>query len=189
VIKGRGAYDVDLDIADRYGRYECVGLAVRAPHGGRVDGDLLRRLRVADLVRATAAELEDSGLADAAAKTLENAGAPPDNAAAGSQEWREWHNREIAQPARAEAARYRRMVKEAAQAGGVTRLKAAAVIYKRAVRNQRPPTRAVEKELHITRAAAIGLVRRCRELEPPLLPKTSKGVASASAPPKRKRNR
>jgi hypothetical protein len=188
LIEGRGTYDVDLDLADLHGRYECVGLAVRAP-GGRVDGDLLRRLRVADLVRATAAWLEVSGLADAAAKTLENGGAPPDNAAAASQEWREWHNLEIAQPAKAEAARYRRMVREAARAGGVTRLKAAAAIYKRAARNQRPPTRAVAKELGITYNAAIGLVRRCRELEPPLLPKTSKGMASASAPPKRKRNR
>ncbi len=200
-VAGRGRYDVELELAERLGFWECVGISVRSSdRARRVDGDILRRLRVADLVRAAAAELEDSGWA----AWVEQSAVPPrlgapvgyvdrftgeyvpppmsadEHAAAVAR-----RETEVVAPARAAAARWRRMVREAARAGGQTRLEAAAAIYKRAVRRGEHPTRAVARELGITANAASALVRRCRKADPPLLPPTMPGVVNAAEPPRR----
>jgi hypothetical protein len=191
-IAGRGTYDVDIDVAELNGVLECVALAVRAPSGRRVDGEIIRKVRVAELVRAAATWIEGSELFKMTAAAIEGAAVPGfvglGNQGSGtremlSEEDRGWYAQlPHAKEARDEATRFRRMVREAARAGGATRVAAAAEIYKRAARRGDPPTKAVEVELRVSRNAAIGLVRRARAAG--LLPNTSKGRAASGGPGK-----
>lgn|GEM_PF-5707939 len=186
-IGTRGTYDVDIALAERFGLFECVGLGLRGQGHQRVDGDVLRRVRVAELVREVSDWLERTGIAQTMALSVTNEGTPPDTVdgvpwALVDESVKAWHERTIATPAKNAGRRYEQMIREAAKAGGLTRLLAAADIYKRAARRRRPATKAVADELGITYNAAAGLVRRCREADPPLLPpRPGRGRGGAAA--------
>jgi hypothetical protein len=171
-IKGHGVFEIEIDLEEVNGRYECVGIRLQsAGRRRRVDGDVLRRLRVAELVHEAAVKLEETGVADQIAADAEVWATPLINADAMSPRFLKRREDEVVKPARAEAARQRQMIREAARAGGLTRLRVAADIYKRARRRgSTSPVADVASELRITRAAAASLIRRCREADPPLIP-------------------
>jgi len=167
-IKGRGLYAIQGAFAELNGRLECLALLVEAPPGRRIDGDVLRRLPVSELVRNYALLLE-AGLQ----QPVEQVMRPDASGVPTLQEPDEEFKRK--------ASEFRRLAREAARAGGETRLKMAAEIYKRAARRGTAgrPTQAVAEELHISYDAAVSLVRRCRQADPPLLPPTTRGRPNA----------
>lgn len=180
-IKGRGPYDVEIDVALLDGVFDCVGLALRGAGGNRrVDGELLRGVRVRELLQASVEYIETSGLAEMIAGTFENRGKPAGLYDELDEEGRRWYDQlPHAQQARDDAAEWRRLVREANRAGGRERLEVAAIAYNRAVRRGDPkPTVAVQKALKLaTYDTAVGLVRRCRAQG--LIPKTTKGRVTA----------
>jgi hypothetical protein len=186
-VGDRGTFDVDIALGERFGLLECVGLAVRGDGHQRIDGDVLRKVRVAELVREVATWLEETREAERIRRSIEIEATPPmgvDGVSWSdvSDETKAWYEQAIALPIMEGAGRYRQMIREAARAGGTTRLVAAASIYKRAARRGRPATKAVAEELGITYNAAAGLVRRCRETVPPLIPpKPGRGRGGANA--------
>jgi hypothetical protein len=167
-LKGFGAVDLRVRLAEVGGRLEILALCVTpVKQGRRVDGPLLRQLRLGELTRRAAQWRADSDPAQAEA-------APPLGLVEGVRG-------PVVAPAKAEAAR-RRFIREAARARGSLRLVAAAEIYQRAWRRgDAAPTKAVEKELGITYPAAVSLVRRCRAAA--LLPPTQQGRAGAEPAP------
>lgn len=205
---GGREYDVAVDVGEVDGAYDCVGLSVRA-RDGRVDGGVMRSLRVAELVRTAALAIDGTHWGETMFRQM----APAPSAATRLSESHivseldeatgRYVNREITTAAppltsdeeereviraslHAAATDWRRMVREASRAGGQTRLQMAAEIYKRAQRRNMPPTRAVADELDITYPAAVSLVRRCRTATPPLLPPAS-GAKRVSKSTQRRR--
>lgn len=208
-VASRGFYDVTVEVAPLHGVWECVGVKVRASDGKRrVDGGLLRLVKVAELVRRVAVHLEESGLAEQLAREIatpldggpvpalqgrvefdvisgsyvDRTGLNP--AVAGTSEGVFLPLSQEAMDARdhfvkSEAQRFRAAVKEAARAGGQTRLVAAASIYRRALRVGKPPTKAVQEQLGVSRDAAVSVVRRCRAQG--LLPPTTQGAVKVAA--------
>ena len=158
------------------GRFEVVELRVGSVKDNRVvNGQVLREIRVAEMAADAAGQIRDQDLV-----APEHNPGVPFNASEMDEAWRA--RREAAwAPALKERDRQRRLVAEA------NPLELVAAIYSEALRLHQHPTKAVEKALDITAAAAAKRVSRARQKG--LLSKTSPGKAAGPKPARKRRTK
>lgn len=163
-------------MAEMNGRFEVVELRVGSVKDNRVvNGQLLRRVRIAEMAADAAAQISRYDLV-----APEHEPGLVLNAAAMDATWKGKRDDSMA-PHKAEMDRQRRVVAEA------NPLKLVAAIYSEALRLHQHPTKAVEKALDITPAAAAKRVSRARDKG--FLSRTTQGKAAGPKPARKKRTK